>query len=192
MNYQSGRRYSLALQSGIMAAALAANSPVFAMKLSTDADVRARIDRLRLMWTTITAFTVPVTAGRRLELIRATGVSADSGGTDIVDIGKRFARDDVSKFDDSVAGSFVRMATTGTLTLTAPTFESHPMIVMPLSHVGAAGGFLDVEHRFMPTEGNELVVSPGESLVLRNPVVMDAAGTWQLTVLADWREVPIN
>lgn len=189
MNFQSGRRYSLAAVTGVMAAALAANSPIFGMRIapSPGNTMRARIDRVRLQWTTLTGFTTPVTAGRRLELIRASAAPL-GGGSAITDIGKRYNGLPESMFDESNGGD-VRIATTAALTQAGVVYEPVPVRIMTLSHVGAAGGFSDREYIMEPSEEKELVLAPGELMVIRNPVAMDAAGTFQLGVEVDWREI---
>lgn len=190
MNFEPGRRYSLALMSGVIAAGLAASAPLFAMRLNPTATVRARFDRIRLQMTTIAAFTVPITAGRAIE-VRRGRAAAMTGGTAVTDEGQRTFSDPTSQFDDNNGGD-VRIASTGALTPGAATFDVQALRLMSLSHVGAAGAFLDREYILPPDRCQEIVIGPGELLVVRNsPNAMDAGGTFQLALELDWREVPI-
>ena len=72
----AGEHYSIAAQSGTIAAALAANASVFAMRLDPGTTRIAHIERIKIQFTTIVAFTVPVTAGRRLAVYRGSGAAA--------------------------------------------------------------------------------------------------------------------
>ena len=88
---RSIRGYTLAGSSGTIAAALAANSSVLALRMSPSAGaLLAYITRVRLMVSTIVAFTTPVTAGRRLGLYRGAGAAA-SGGTAVADFTQKDA-----------------------------------------------------------------------------------------------------
>lgn len=189
MNFRTGPLYSLAVTSGVIAAALAANSPVFAMRLSPTATFTARLDRIRLMYTCIGAFTTPVTAGRRLELIRAN-TAACAGGTALAAMTPISSKIVASQFD-SANGGDVRIATTGALTQVGVVYEANPLRQASLAHVGASGNYQEFLFQNDPDVGDETVVQPGEMLVIRNPVQMDAAGTWQLALNVNWREVPI-
>lgn len=174
--------------SGTVAAALAANSSVFAMRLdpAAGASYKAYIQRIRLQWTTIVAFTTAVTAGRRLALFRGTGAAA-SGGTSTPPV-KKDTSDGNSQFLTAEGGD-VRIATTGALTVTGITFETDPIRTVSLTHVGAAGAFFEQILEFGVSDaGGPLVLNQGELLAIRNPAAMDAAGTWQLGVTVDWDE----
>ena len=195
--YKSGQRvtivgrgasHAVASVTGTIAAALAANSAVFAMRLdpAAGASYKAYITRIRLQWTTIVAFTTAITAGRRLSIYRGSGAAA-SGGTALAGAAKKDTADGVSKFDS--AGGDMRIATTGALTVTGITFETRELRTMGLTHVGAAGAFLEQIWEFGPTDASgEIVLNQGELLAIRNPAAMDAAGTWQLAVNVDWHE----
>jgi hypothetical protein len=170
---------------GTIAAAIAANATTFAMRLDPAAGTRlAYITEVRLQFTTIVAFTVPITAGRRLGLFRGSG-AATSGGTSIatgvlMDSGIGSA----SEFNVATGGD-IRIATTAALTVTGITYETDPIATMNLVHVGAAGGFSDVTFDFSDTP---LVLQPGQLLGVRNIPAMDAAGTWTLGVNVSWYE----
>jgi hypothetical protein len=187
-----GGSYKLSTVTGTMAAALGANSTVFAMRLdpSAPAGLIAQIDRIRLQFTTIVAFTTPVTVGRRLEIYRGSG-AATSGGTTINPTDNSFQSDSNYPLSEMLSGQggMVSVATTGALTVTSITYETNALAIMPLTHVGAAGGNEAREWEYNSTHENKPVIRPGELLAVRNPIAMDAAGTWQLGIEVAWTEL---
>lgn len=184
---RSSRNFSLAATTGTIAAALTANSAVFAMRLDPGAgSINAYIERIHIHYTTIVAYTTPVTAGRRLALYRGSGAAA-SGGTAITAVAKKDSASIDSEVETAQGGD-ARIATTGALTVTGITFETNQVAEASLTHVGAAGGFLEEVWEFSATESAPLVLAPGQLIAIRNPAAMDAAGTWQLAVRVDWHE----
>jgi len=184
-----GNGYSVGAVTGIIGAALAANASVFGMRLDPASPVRAYIDRIRLDWTTLVAFTTPITAARQLAIWRGSG-AATSGGTAITTATLKHSTSSPSEFDVAQGGD-LRIATTGALTVTGITFEAQPIQRMTLSHVGAAGAYYERTFEFHATESMEIVLEPGQILTIRNPILMDAAGTWQLGVNVQWREAAL-
>jgi len=184
-----GASYRVASITGTMTAALGANSMVWAMRVdpAPPAGVVAHVYRVRCQFTCIVAFTTPITAGRRLALFRGTGVTPGGGGGAITPIPKKYTGDPTSEAD-SASGGIVITSTTAALT-GAPTFEAQPLAQTSLVHVGAAGAHIEWLWEFTPDEdGAPLVLTGGELLAIRNPVAMDAAGTWQLSVTVGWSE----
>lgn len=181
-----GDGYAVTGTTGTIGAALAANSSVFAMRLDPGASKLAFIERIRLQWTTLVAFTVPLTAGRRLEIYRGSGAGT-SGGTSIAAVAPKDTTSPLSQFNTAEGGA-VSISTTAALTVTGITFEANPFASMSLAHVGAAGAFFEQVFEFAAGESAPIVLQPGQLLAIRNPVVMDAAGTWQLGVRVDWHE----
>lgn len=186
---QYGDGFSVAATTGTMAAALGLNSSVFAMRLDPGSAVNAFIYRVRLEFTCIVAFTTPITAGRRLELYRGSGAAA-SGGTAITTATPKRTSASNSEFNNALGGD-IRIASTTALTVTGITYETVPIRSMGLVHVGAAGAFTERIWEFAPSDaGAPVQLEAGQLLAIRNPVAMDAAGTWQLTVNVDWTEAP--
>lgn len=181
-----GYGFGVGATSGTIAAALAANSTVFAMRLDPGATRRAFIERVHVEWATIVAFTTAVTAGRRLALYRAQLSSNPTGGTAIAAAMSKHGISDTSEFSAANGGD-MRISSTGTLTI-AGTVDAAPFAEMTLTHVGAAGGFASAELVTPSTQPIQL--DPGQGIVIRNPVAMDAAGTWQLSVEVEWFEAP--
>jgi hypothetical protein len=86
---------------------------------------------------------------------------------------------------ETAQGGDMRIATTGALTVTGITFEAQELAFISVIHAGNAGGF--AEESF-DMDDNPIVINPGQLLAIRNPVVMDAAGTWQASVAVEWYE----
>ena len=181
-----GEAYSVSSVTGTIAAALAANSSVFAMRLDPGSPLLAFIERIRLQYTTIVAYTTPVTANRRLAIYRGSGAAA-SGGTALATAAQKDSTSSPSECN-SAQGGDIRISTTGALTVTGITYETQEFATMPLVHVGAAGAYSEVIFEFATTESSPIILQPGQLLAVRNPVAMDAAGTWQLAVRVDWHE----
>ena len=182
-------QYAVSGITGTIAAALGANSSVFCMRYDPAAGAKILVvDRIKLMFTTIVAFTTPVTAGRRLALFRGNG-AASSGGAQLVCTNAQKSTSYADTELTTANGGDCRIATTGALTVTGITFETDPFRTMTLVHVGAAGAYVEATWEFSAHECAPLILQPGQCLAIRNPAAMDAAGTWQLGVNVDWYEV---
>lgn len=182
----SGTHYAVATKSGTIAAAAAANATVFAMRLDPASSKRAWIDSIRLRWTTITAFTTPVTATRSIVITRGNGAAA-SGGTAIATATKKDSTYGASEFDSALGGD-IRISSTGALTVTGITFDTTNFGEATLIHVGAAGAFYEVVYE-LSVRNHPIELQAGELLAVRvGPSAMDAAGTWVLGVEVNWRE----
>jgi hypothetical protein len=190
---QRGTAFSVSNVTGTIAAALAANSSLFAMRLDAGAGNKdAFIERVRISFTTLVAFTVPLTAGRRLAVYRGSNAGvAMSGGTAITTVAKKHSLSPDSEFELAQGGD-IRIATTGALTVGGAIFETNEFATMSLVHVGNAGNFMESVFEFNASEGSPIVLEPGQILAIRNPVAMDAAGTFQVSVRVDWYEEDTN
>lgn len=189
---QRGYGYGLCGQSGIIAAALAQDTVVFATKCAAQA-VAAGTDpndqkqvvlaRLRLAFTTLTAFTAPIAAARRFTLHRASNAGAEiSAGTLLVPV-KRDSRAPASIMTPT------RIGTTGGITVGGLTLETDPLAVFDLSHIGASGGRAEFDLVRGSLGFNPEALNAGQYLAIKNPVAMDAAGTLQLTIIdLEWHE----
>lgn len=182
---QSGAHYAVAAKTGTMGAALAAGSAAFAMRLSPTSTKKAYIQRIRLRWTTVIAFTTPVTQTRSIVVTRGSGAAASAGTALTSD--KKDSAYAVSQFDTAMGGS-IQISTTAALTVTGITFETVNFAEYTLAHVGAAGAYFEVIEE-LSASAHPIELSPGELLAVRvGPSAMDAAGTWSLGVQVDWRE----
>lgn len=179
--HNRGFGYALSGRSGTIAAALAIDSLVFAMRVDPQAAIEtpsqrlgAYVDRLELAFTTIVAFTTPITAGRGLGIYRASAAPA-TGGTALA----------VAKKDTNAPTSVVtdaRIAAAAALGVAGLVREAAPIAFMPLTHVGAAGAHATFTFELAAPNNVDIALQPGELLVVSNPVAMDAGGTWQLSV----------
>lgn len=183
----AGAGFSVSTVTGTIAAALAANGSLFVSRLDPGTTVRAYITRVVLAYTTIVSFTTPITAGRRLGLYRGVGAQA-SGGTAIAAAFKKDNGDLSSEMQTSGGGD-MRVATTAGLTVTGITYETPEFATMSLVDVGTAGATKLMTFEFDAASGGPVVLQPGEIFAVRNPVAMDAAGTWQLALTMDWYEI---
>jgi len=182
----TGSNYVVAAKTGTIAAAATAGAAVLAMRLDPGYSGKAWIESIRLRWTTIVAFTTPITATRSLVLTRGSGAAA-SGGTAITVNTKKDTSYPASQFDTAQGGD-TRIASTGALTVTGITWESTNIAEIPLIQVGAAGGFYEVVYEFS-VRNHEIELNAGQVLGIRvGPSAMDAAGTWVLGVEVNWRE----
>jgi len=185
--YPIGEAYATSGITGTMAAALASLATVFLMRSSTTAGSRiAQIDRIRLQYTTLVVYTTPLTVGRRLAIFRGVSSSpVTSGGSAIDPNPPKHLVMGASVFD-SAGGGDTRIATTAALTTTNVTYEAVPLKIMPLAHVGAAGAYYE---QVMDFQDHPLTLRAGEVLGIRAGQAFDAAGTWQLSVMVEWREI---
>lgn len=182
----TGNNYAVATKTGTIAAAAAAGAAVFAMRLDPGYSGKAWIESIRLRWTTIVAFTTPITATRSLVITRGSGAAA-SGGTAIAINTKKDTSDSASQFDTAEGGD-TRIATTGALTVTGITWETTNLGEMTLIQAGAAGSFYEVVYEFS-VRNHEIELNPGQLIGIRvGASAMDAAGTWVLGVEVNWRE----
>lgn len=182
-----GASYGVSSVTGTVAAALGLGSAVFAVRCSPTLARVMYITKIRIRWTTIVAFTVPVTAGRRLAIYRGSG-AASAGGTALAAAAKKLTTD-IASAADSANGGDMRIATTGALTVTGITFEAQEMRTMALTGFGAAGANVEDVYEFDALGGSPIDLRPGELISIRNPIAMDAGGTWQLDVDMDWYEI---
>ncbi len=171
--WPAGKPVSVSGSTGTMAAALGANSLVFAARVSELATGHVLVTRVRIQWTCLLAFTTAVTAGRRIAVRRAAVPAAlAASGTVLTAVLHNSS-------DPAVITSDVRIATTAGLTATGVTVEASDLAQIPLAGFGSIGSFQDM---VVDLSANPIRLGPGEALVLTNPVAMDVVGTWQLAV----------
>ncbi len=74
------------------------------------------------------------------------------------------------------------------MTVTSIVFEALPLATLGLASDGAVNVSKMGDYEFDAAQNGPLVIRPGELLVVRNPVAMDAAGVWNLTFHVEWYE----
>lgn len=182
----SGAHYVVANKTGTIAAALAANGTVFAMRLNPGYSGKAYIEAMKIRFTCIVAYTTPITQTRELVIARGAG-AATSGGTAIAAASTKDSDYGASNFNAALGGD-IRISTTGALTVTGITFDATNQGQMSLIHVGNAGAFTEQVWEWS-NRAHALELKPGELLAIRNgAAAMDAAGTWAISVEVLWRE----
>jgi hypothetical protein len=182
----TGANYSVAAKTGTIAAAAAAGAAVFAMRLDPSYSGKAWIDSIRIRWTTIVAFTVPISQTRSLVITRGSGAET-GGGTLIAANTKKYASYPASQYDTAEGGD-VRISTTGALTVTGVVWEATNLAEMTLAQVGTAGAFYEAIYEFS-VRNHEIELTAGQVLGIRvGSSAMEAAGTWSLGVEVNWRE----
>lgn len=182
----AGNHYTVAAKTGIIGAAAAAGAAVFAMRLNPGSTKKAFLDSIKIRWTTIVAFTTPVTQTRSLVITRGAGANT-SGGISLATAAKKDSTYPISNMDVA-AGGDMRISSTGALTVTGITWETVNQAEATLVHVGAAGAFYEHVYEFS-VRNHSVELNPGELLGIRvGPSAMDAAGTWSLGVEVAWRE----
>lgn len=190
-----GGSYSIALASGVMAAALAAGSPIVAFRWSA-ANLNALVRKVRLTANTdATAFAQGSTI---FDLIRATKLPAQyTGGAVVTLSGKDQARStrmpaSQQQISNTATGN-IAIASTATLVAgtPAPTLDSNPMGIL----VGGAGANPAIQlvpppgYLIDPTElaREPLELQAGEGFVIRATV--PATGTWKFGIEIDVDEI---
>ncbi len=119
-----GYAYGVSATTGTIAAALAAGGTVFSMRNDASSAKRVFLERLRLQYCTQVAYTTPLSAIRRLHLVRSTVSSANpSGGTAIVPVAKNSLHTDSEC--STAGGGDCRIATTAALTITGTTWDTN-------------------------------------------------------------------
>jgi hypothetical protein len=185
--------YQQAFTSGLMAAGLAAGSPIFAYQWSAQGSI-ALIRRVRL--TAATDATAFAQGSVIFDLIRATGYTvADTAGASISLAGKSGAKS--TRFQASqiqlaaVTTGNIVVAGTATLTAGTRTLDSNPMAVL-VGSVGAVPATIAIPQNgylIDPTEAarQPLELWKNEGFVVRATVPI--TGTWKFGIEVDWDEI---
>jgi hypothetical protein len=173
-----GEFYMARATSGILAAALAVDAPVFAMRHGAAAVKAAYIHKIDIGFGATVAFTTGSQTGFYLQRF---SVAALAAGTSYLASILRYDTADASEMGD------LRASTTAALTSAGVTFaaDSVPLISFPGPTLNQMIGPVTV---FDSTESAPIKLAAGEGLCLRNLVVWPAAGTGVLTCRVVWAE----
>ena len=186
IDYGTGGGFSISLQSGVMAAGLAAGSPILAFQWTVSAAV-ALIRRLRLTaGTDTTAFAQGSTI---FDVIRATAFTVQDTGGVAVTIGAGQKR--ATKFGTSLVGNAgIRVSSTAALVAGTRTLDPNPMASL-VGSVGAVPLTLASPPPGLLWEENPgrypLNLIQSEGFIIRATV--PATGTWKFAIDIDWEEV---
>lgn len=183
VDYGSLGIYSLAAASGTMAAALAANSPIWSFRWGS-ANLAVVKKVIISAGNTATAFAAGVVTFN-LFVARSFTI-ADTGGTSILPSGSQ------NKLRTSMGTTLlsdVRISSTATLTAGTRTLDTNPIGSISTS-VPATGGttLLNPQALFQAQAGDyPAVLAQNEGLVIQATV--PATGTWTFSVQAQWEEL---
>jgi len=186
----------ISMKTGVMAAALPINSVCFAMRPGSAAGIDTQVafvENLRLQFTCITPFAVPVTAGRSLVVSGGGNSPATAGGTELVKPFFKQSGFDFSIFQQNIGGD---VWISNTAALVGPTIKADNKIAeLALSGAGFAGSTVEKTFTFDDPIAISRINSSyatNTDLVIFNPVAMDAVGTWELVVECDLVQLPGN
>lgn len=195
--------YRICAKSGVIGAAAAANSIFFSMRPGTpdspEFPAVVTIQKIRLQYTTITAFTVPVTAGRSLAIGTSQSGATAAGGTLISSPFNKGGGFETSVLDSGLDGQ-IMMATTAPLSGVTLQAGQPRFAELSLAGYGAAGATVDKTWDLSCNDADPLIIATQatgrfanyEQLVLFNPAAMDAAGTFEIVLELDVCELPEN
>lgn len=184
--------YSLALQSGVIAAGMAAASPIFEFRW-TSSSVIALVTKIGLSAVNDgTAFAVTNTSCL-FDVVRATAFTATdaTGSQNVVFTGKAGAR--ATRFAPSqiqqTTTTNIVISNTGALSAGAKTLDSNAIGEHAGTGLGAGTGILALCRLWDPLEAGKgpIELAINEGLVVRATVA--ATGTWRFCVDIDWDEV---
>lgn len=188
--------------SGVIAASLAADSVLFALRNPHTNTAALRLKRLVAKWRTIAGYTASQELALGAYEVSAFGASpADyTGGTDVAAAVRLIGPDSSAKLGQAqatvLAAGNARIATTAGLSHAgSPTIAAQPFAYGAANELAAAAtvpkGAFDLVWE-PSSEGRDnrkgLVLIPGRGFVIRNPIALGAGGTGRLFVEAFWEE----
>lgn len=191
MHDDYGAPFSLTAQTQTIAAALAANSIVFAAGAVANVASTPNILRgpltiaaMRMRFTAIVGSAAALLVGRCLQVFKASNnaQAMPTGGATAAPIAKRTLN---TPADNGLIGGLARVATTGALTAGTFTRGTVPLATLDLASSGALGAVMAQEWQWQVT-GAPVILDPGEIVCVSNPAVFDLLLTWQLTVELDY------
>lgn len=191
VDYGSLGLYSYGGMTGILPAALGADSEIFQFRW-TDATRLAMISKVRFaaaVSTTFFAAGVPV----QIDMIKSTGWSAaGTGGTAITPAALLKRR--TSMGSTLVAAGDIRIATTTALGTGTKTMEGYALANACAAGPITASLYGPIFHPFNLFEaepgdgGCPLILAANEGFSIRS-VAVPATGTWSASITVDWAEV---
>jgi hypothetical protein len=152
---------------------------------STFAAYPCVLERLRLQYTCLTAFTSPVAVGRGLAFVKLTDAPGGGTGTGPVN---HVLRKDVLLNSLSGGGILTSNATALEPPTTPPSLDD-VFAQLSLAGKGNAGDTVDKEWKWTSGDAQMVTLLPGDIIGLMCPSDMDAAGTFELVIEADLQGV---
>lgn len=186
-DYGSLGHYRYAGFTGVLPAALAANSEIFQFRFS-DATRLALVSRVYItasVSTTAFAAGVPI----QVDMVKSTGWSAaGTGGTAISPAALLKKR--TSMGSSLIASGDMRIATTAALGAGTKTLETLSIAALTGQPGTSVTRFLDnvLFDADIAAGSHPLVLAQNEGFSIRS-VAVPATGTWQVSVIVEWAEV---
>jgi hypothetical protein len=183
--------YRFGQQSGIIAAATAANSLLFAMRNGPTANTkRCFITRVHIIVQVVTA--PSAAAALALQLVRFSVANTSGGTAGVIFTKKPYATSVASACTvGGGEGGDIRIATTGALTVTGVTIDT---LVTPMLFVNCTTTTPAIGNRIEYTVENDaglehpIELAPGEGLAISNSVATPTALTFVMGVAVAWSE----
>jgi len=184
VDYGSLGIYSLAAATGTMAAALAANSPIWSFRWGNATNLAVVKKVIISAGDTATAFTAGVVT---FQLFVARSFTAsDSAGTSILPSSNQ------NKLRTSMGTTLLtdaRISSTATLTAGTRTLDTNPIGSVSVSDTATAGTPLMQPYPLFLAQAGDypVVLAQNEGLVIQATV--PATGTWTASVQVQWEEL---
>lgn len=175
-------------QSGVIAAGAAALSIFWAQRLPNSARGKNPmiVERLRLTYTCLTAFTTPVTASRALAFCVLDSQPSFSGVSNYRSLFRKQGLLDVLGVDGTVACCNTTPFTPGGA---APSI-GNVFATLDLTGFGSSGSTVTREWTWTTGSAAMVGLAPDTTIGLIATAAMDAAGTFQITVETDIQSLP--
>lgn len=171
---RDSRFYTVDASTGILAAALAADTTLFSMRQAAAPTKTIYITGIRVSF----ACTVAFTAGSQIKFVyERFSTATPSGGTARTPI-RHLNTDPASEAAD------IRAATTGALTVTSVVFEGRQVPILGL----ASPLVSTVQFQPAPLPLNPIKLAANEGFCIKNALVWPVAGTGVLTCSVEWEE----
>lgn len=182
-----GGSYQITSKSGVMAAGLAANSPIYSFR-NANATALILLRRIKLTaWTTTTGFAAGVAT---FDLLRATSwTAADTGGvTDTITTTNGKLR--TSTMNSITVLSEIRHSSTAALAAGTRTLDAQALDSINVNASTVANTVFVLAPPYLlsrkPPEEYPLILGPSEGVVVQATV--PATGTWSWALTAEWDE----
>jgi hypothetical protein len=185
LDYGTGGMFQHCAKSGVMAAGLAANSPIYAFYWP--ATLLGLVRRVRLSaWTADTAFTAGVAT---FDLFAARQFTTPYGGGALADLSGDHAqlRTSMSTSQAQIMVATTAALTPGTRTLDPDPLDSRTVTAPIASYTTFTSGALTLFEKLQ--DEHPLMLVTNEGFVVRATV--PAAGDWSFAVTTEWDEVTV-
>lgn len=190
-NIGSNGAYGFSASTGLIttiAAGTASAGHIFAARWSHATKV-AVITALRVKWATITGFTAAQEVGLQAFITRSY-TAAHSGGTAITLTGNSLKK---SSAHGTTTLADARISTTTALTNGTHTIDTHPIAEGSFADLAAAAtvpkGRFSIELPQLATNSYPVILTQDTGIIIRNSILMGAAGTARVTVQMEWIEL---